>query len=300
MRGVDVVLLARDQSGSAQPEAQRAPDGDTAPVQARSVSPSSSDSDGACAASVSVREPWLTLCHAADEPSQGAAGWVVGALNGINCRITDVSVALSYGNQQSVRVAVGLAHALTVTADGASAESAELSLERLCKEVLLERVRVELSHAGAQACFAPHACELTHVLAGCALAEPLLHVEKCALHAVLPLFSGQDAHAAVRLSLESSPVVLSWCAQQLQEAGALFKAPAAAGGMSDTERLEEARRVQSRQAEVIAHLLTVNDELESRVEELEVSNIALSAALERHVAVVATLAAENAAMLELA
>lgn len=136
------------------------------------------------------------------------------------------------------------------------------------------------------------------MLAGCALAEPLLHVEKCALHAVLPLFSGQDAHAAVRLSVDSSPIVLSWCAQQLQEAGGLFKAPADAGGMNDTERLEEARRVQQRQADVIAHLLTVNDELESRVEELEVSNVALSSALERHVAVVATLAAENAAMLE--
>lgn len=75
--------------------------------------------------------------------------------------------------------------------------------------------------------------------------------------------------------------------------------------MSDAERLEEARRVQHRQADVIAHLLTVNDELESRIEELEsrveeaeVTNTALASALERHVAVVATLAAENAAMLE--
>ena len=136
------------------------------------------------------------------------------------------------------------------------------------------------------------------MLAGCALAEPLLHIEKCALHAVLPLFSGQDAHAPVRLSVESSPVVLSWCAQQIREAGTLFKAPADAVGASDTERLDEARRVQQRQADVIAHLMTVNDELGSRVEELEVSNVALSTALERHVAVVATLAAENADLLE--
>ena len=134
-------------------------------------------------------------------------------------------------------------------------------------------------------------------LTGCALAEPLLHIEKCALHAVLPLFSGENAHAPVRLAVESSPVVLSWCAQQLREAGGLFKTSGAADGVSDTERLEEARRVQQRQADVIAHLLTVNDELESRVEELEVSNTALSSALERHVAVVATLADENAAML---
>ena len=102
----------------------------------------------------------------------------------------------------------------------------------------------------------------------------------------------------MRLSVESSPVVLSWCAQQLREAGGLFSAPADAGGVSSAEQLEEARRGAERQANVIAHLLTVNDELESRVEELEVSNIALSSALERHVAVVATLAAENAAMLE--
>ena len=88
---------------------------------------------------------------ATDEPSEGAAGWVVGALNGINCRLVDVSVALSYGNQQSVRVAVGLAHALTVPPDGeAVASPPQLSLERLCKEVLLERVCVELSHSGAK------------------------------------------------------------------------------------------------------------------------------------------------------
>ena len=143
------------------------------------------------------------------------------------------------------------------------------------------------------------------MLPGCALAEPLLNVEKCALHAVLPLFTGQDAHAPVRLSVESSPVVLSCCAQQLREASQVFAASAVAGAMSDAERLEEARRVQHRQADVIAHLLTVNDELESRIEELEsrveeaeVTNTALASALERHVAVVATLAAENAAMLE--
>jgi len=135
------------------------------------------------------------------------------------------------------------------------------------------------------------------MLLGCALEEPLLHVEKCALHAVLPLFSGQDVHARVRLSVESSPVELNWCAQQLRDAAGFFAAPAD-GSLNDAERLEEARRVQHRQADVIAHLLTVNDELESRVEELEVTNTALASALERHVAVVATLAAENAAMLE--
>lgn len=86
-----------------------------------------------------------------DEPLDGAAGWVVGALNGINCRLVDVSVALSYGNQQSVRVAVGLAHALTV-ADTSGSSPAELSVEQLCKEMLLERVRVELSHSGANGC----------------------------------------------------------------------------------------------------------------------------------------------------
>jgi len=129
--------------------------------------------------------------------------------------------------------------------------------------------------------------------------EPLLQLEKCTLQAVLPLFSDQAAHAPVRLVVESSPVVMSWCALQLREAGGLFMpASHAHEGGTDAERLEEARRVQQRQADVIAHLLTVNDELESRVEDLEASNMALSSALERHVAVVATLAAENACMLE--
>ena len=86
-----------------------------------------------------------------DEPKQSAAGWVVGALSGIDCRLFDVSVALSFGNQQSLRVAVGLAHALTVTDPAAGEPEAELNLERLRKEMQLERVRVELSHSGAKA-----------------------------------------------------------------------------------------------------------------------------------------------------
>ena len=62
----------------------------------------------------------------------------------------DVSVALAHGDeQQRVRVAVGLAHALTVADAAEAASSVEPSLERLCKEVMLERVRVELSHSGA-------------------------------------------------------------------------------------------------------------------------------------------------------
>ena len=235
-----------------------------------------------------------------DEPKQSAAGWVVGALNGIDCRLFDVSVALSFGNQQSLRVAVGLAHALTVTGGASGQPELELNIELLRKEMQLERVRVELSHSGAKAVvpLCTVTCLQHCLLAGCALVEPLLQLEKCTLQAVLPLFSDQAVHAPVRLAVESSPVVMSWCALQLREAGGLFMPASNATGGTDAERLEEARRVQQRQADVIAHLLTVNDELESRVEDLEASNIALSSALERHVAVVATLAAENACMLE--
>jgi len=85
-----------------------------------------------------------------DEPKQSAAGWVVGALNGIDCRISDVSLAVSFGSRHSLKVAVGLAHALTVT-DGAAGEpEPELNVERLCKEMQLERVRVEFLHSGAK------------------------------------------------------------------------------------------------------------------------------------------------------
>ena len=233
-----------------------------------------------------------------DEPKQSAAGWVVGALNGIDCRLSDVSVALSFGSQQSLRAAIGLAHAVTVTGGPAGGPEPELNLERLCKEMQLEHVRVELSHSGMKACLHHYCGWLTRSLSGCALVEPLLQLEKCTLQAVLPLFSDQAAHAPVRLVVESGPVVMSWCSLQLHEAGGLFIPASNADGGTDAERLEEARRVQQRQADVIAHLLTVNDELESRVEDLEASNTALSSALERHVAVVATLAAENACMLE--
>ena len=133
---------------------------------------------------------------------------------------------------------------------------------------------------------------------GCTVTEPLLHISECSLHAILPLFSADEAHAPVRLSLETSAATVACCAAQLNDLRSLLVPPGAGSKDAVAEQLDEALRLQERQAQVIAHLLAVNDELETSNGELRTANVALSAALERHVAVVSTLAAENAVMLE--
>jgi hypothetical protein len=108
------------------------------------------------------------------------------------------------------------------------------------------------------------------------------------------------AHTLVRLQLANGPLAVACCSAQLQELGSLLGLPRthAAHNKDGADALEEAQRIQSRQADVIAHLLAVNDELTASNCELREANAALASALERHAAVVSTLASENAAMLE--
>jgi hypothetical protein len=85
----------------------------------------------------------------APAPDAGSAtGWLVGALNGFNCRLVDVTVALE--SSPTVCVTCELAH-LRTTADVQQADQAaaeQTLVERLCKELLLQRVAVKVAHAG--------------------------------------------------------------------------------------------------------------------------------------------------------
>jgi hypothetical protein len=104
----------------------------------------------------------------------------------------------------------------------------------------------------------------------------------------------------VRLQLGVGPLAVACCPAQLLELGSVLGLPRAHAAHSEdgADVLLEAQRIQSRQADVIAHLLAVNDELTASNCELRTANAALSSALERHAAVVSTLATENAEMLE--
>lgn len=143
--------------------------------------------------------------------------------------------------------------------------------------------------------------------AGCApAADPLLRVESCSLQAILPLFvDDDDAPLPARLRFEASPLLVSYSAAQLDALFGVFRNADSSGRIkhnsacaSCSSALVEAQQEQSRRADVIAHLLALNDELASSNAELRAANCALANALERHVAVVSTLASENAAMLE--
>ncbi len=126
-----------------------------------------------------------------------------------------------------------------------------------------------------------------------------MQVDKCSLQALLPLFHGPSAHAAVRISLNVTPVEVAVCVAQMNAIGGLLsRQPGELCSEGVPQAENELLRELDRQADIIAHLLERNDELAAERNELREANAVLSCALERHVAVVATLAAENAAMLE--
>ncbi len=135
--------------------------------------------------------------------------------------------------------------------------------------------------------------------AGCSQAEPIFRVEECSLHAVLPLFCAQGVHSPFTLLIEPRQVALACCSTQLDALSSLLaRKPAAAVSQGGADAADDAEQVVDRQAAIIAHLLTLNDELAASNCELRTENATLASALERHVAVVASLSSENADMLE--
>lgn len=114
-----------------------------------SGSPLTSDSDGAPARgrvvdSRCVLSCGRLLCQDADDAAAPGSSWLVGALNGFNCRLVGVSVTSVFGAQRTLRVACDQAQART-----AADTDTDPTLEQLCKQVSLQSVSISFTHAGA-------------------------------------------------------------------------------------------------------------------------------------------------------